>query len=272
MATQNPFENKSTSDSYQSTDLVYSTSAKAILNVFAPDLLQTHAQVVDLGAGTGVSTAEILKYKPAKLTIVEPSMAMLENAASVLGPGIEYIHSSAEKMFEHFDSNVDLIYACNCFHLFQDLASVLASIACTLKPKGFFVFNLTSPAFRFDTLTETQKLAIKANRDFYSALNQLSPNDVLAYTSDLLQKALDGTQTQVYFKDQLEQIFPSVGINLSNYQEQDLEYPSVIQKNIWRMMGQSFTQDQEALSKIIEAIELPSNIAFKQAVFVMQKV
>lgn len=263
----NPFENKETSNSYSSADPVYKKSAEEIIKFQNPTEFGTESIIIDLGAGTGVSSEVLLKHGASNLTLVEPSRAMLEEAEARLGDQVNYLCASAENFYANFESTVDIVYALNCVHLFPDLVSALAGVACALKNGGMFIFNISAPTYAFENIDEHEYILIQANLDFYKALNEISPNQILSHTVELLTKTLAGNHEQLYSKDKFVDIFKSLNFEFQKSAEIAIEVDSEYQKNIWRMIALSFIQDEELIQETIQAIPLPETIKLRQAQF-----
>jgi ubiquinone/menaquinone biosynthesis C-methylase UbiE len=265
---QNPFNEGKTSQAYSRIDPIYEQSAIEAIN-FVDPLKHNGAEglVIDIGAGTGVSSEVILKTGVKNLVLVEPSEAMLEQAIKRLADKAEYCKLHAEDLNDKFNSNVDLAYALNTFHLFTDLSKFLASIACALKPGGCFVFNISTPTYGFEKLSKEEIATIKANKDFYTKLNESAPNEILIYTIALLDKIIDCDFTEVFTKDSVEQIFASVGMRLEDSTEVIIKMQADYQRNIWSMMAQSFVSDQKQIDDLVKSIELPEELHIRQAIF-----
>lgn len=265
---KNPFDGEKTSQAYHKIDPIYEQSAVAAVGFVPPGKASDEdALVLDIGAGTGVSAQIILEAGVTNLTLVEPSAAMLEQARARLGDKADYKKLYAEELNQEFNANVDLAYALNTFHLFTDLSKFLANIACALKPGGVFVFNISAPTYGFETLSELEIQTIKANKNFYEKLNVAKPNDVLAYTTKLLDKIIDKDLSEVFTRDSVEQIFASVGMSLEASTEVVLKMDADYQRNIWSMMAQGFVSDTEQIAKIIDSVELPEQLEVRQAIF-----
>jgi len=263
----NPFENKETSSSYASADPIYQKSAEAVVKFQDPKEFGDDAIVIDLGAGTGVSSTVLLQNGAANLTLVDPSRAMLEEAETKLQDRVEYICASAETFYGSFDSNVDLIYALNCIHLFENMLQAIAGIACALKQGGLFVFNISAPTYSFNEMTQEEQDLIQANLEFYKKLNDLVSNPILEHTVQLLTKTLEGDKGSLYTKDKFIEIFKSVNFEFKDSSEITINVEADYQRNIWRMIAQSFIQDSEQIEELISSTKLPETIKLRQALF-----
>jgi SAM-dependent methyltransferase len=265
--TKNPFENKEVSDAYSETDPIYQRSAEFMVEFQAPAVFGDEAVIIDLGAGTGVSSEVILNKGAKKLTLVDPSRAMLEAAELKLGDRVEYLCADAENFYANFLGTVDLIYSLNSIHLFPNLTAALASIGCALKKDGYFVFNISAPTFSFDAVSSEELELIKANLEFYSKLNEVVNNPILEHTVMLLDKTLKKECDLQYTRDKFIELFKYINFEFADYSEVIIELDSSYQQNIWSMMGQSFTEDGELISKIIDSIPLNQTIKVRQALF-----
>jgi SAM-dependent methyltransferase len=265
--TKNPFENKEVSNAYSETDPVYKKSAECIVEFQAPTIFGDDSIVIDLGAGTGVSSEVLLNNGAKKLILVDPSRAMLEAAELKLGDKVKYLCADAENFCVDFLGTVDLIYALNSIHLFPNLTAALASIGYALKRGGLFVFNISAPTFSFNAISSEELKLIKANLEFYSKLNEIVNNPILEHTVMLLNKTLKKECDLQYTREKFIELFKYINFEFSEYSEVIIELDSSYQKNIWSMMGQSFTEEGELISKIIDSIPLNQTIHVRQALF-----
>lgn len=264
---KNPFTNEDASCAYEAVDPIYEMSAKYVLDFVNPTSFPKNAQILDIGAGTGVASEMIIKTGFGELTLLEPSQAMLAQAQKRLGEKAGYIEASIENLNLDDIGTFDLIYALNCFHLFQDMSKALANIACLLKPSAVFVFNISAPTYSFDLMTNEERFIIESNLNFYDKLYELTPNPIIKHTTELLQKILDGNADITFTKSKTELVFQSVGLNLEDYREVIIKINNQYQKNIWRMMGTAFSQDQNSIEEIIDSISLPQEVEIRQAIF-----
>lgn len=184
-----------------------------------------------------------------------------------LGNKVSYYKLYAEDLNQEFNANVDIAYCLNTFHLLTNLSKFLANIACALKPGGVLVFNISVPTYGFQNLSEQEIATIKANRDFYHKLSELSSQDVLAYTTKLLDKILANDLSEVFTRDSIEQIFASVGMELVASTEVVIKMEPEYQRNIWSMMAQSFLNKQDQINELVQSVALPSELHIRQAIF-----
>lgn len=263
----NPFESKETSSSYSNSDPIYQKSAEEIVKFHNPKEAEEDPIVIDLGAGTGVSSEVLLNTGVKSLTLVDPSRAMLEEAEARLEDKVDYICANAESFYGAFDGNVDLIYALNCIHLFENLVDAIAGIACALKKDGLFIFNISAPTYAFDSMDEAEKELIQANLNFYTKLNNAVNNPILEHTVLLLNKTLEGDKESLYSKEKFIDIFKSVNFEFKDSNEITIEIESDYQRNIWRMIAQSFIQDMDQIEELVNSVKLPEFIKLRQAQF-----
>ncbi|MEY3370210.1 MAG: hypothetical protein RLZZ361_880 [Cyanobacteriota bacterium] len=264
---KNPFVNPEVSSTYHSVDPVYEMSANSVLDFVSPTEFPSNIKIMDIGAGTGIASEKIINTGIGQLTLLEPSSTMLEQAKHKLSNKANYIESSIENLNIAEYEPFDLIYALNCFHLFQDLSKAVANIACLLKPSAIFVFNISSPTYSFDTMTNSERFIIKANYSFYQQLNLIAPNSIIMHTIELLEKILEGNSEITFTKEKICALFEAVDLDLEDYKEVVIKLDNQYQKNIWRMMGSAFTQDMQAIEKIIDSISLPEEVEIRQAIF-----
>jgi SAM-dependent methyltransferase len=265
--TKNPFENKEISEAYTETDPIYIKSAEFMMKFQSPREFGDNTVIVDLGAGTGVSATVMLEEGAENLTLVDPSRAMLEAAELKLEDRVEYLCADAENFYANFPSSVDLVYSLNAIHLFPNLTAALASIGCALKQGGYFAFNISAPTFSFAEVSPEEEDLIRANLQFYSELNKAVNNPILEHTVMLLEKTLNNECDLLYTREKFIELFKYVSFEFIDYAEVVIELDSTYQQNIWSMMGQSFTEDGELVSKIIDSIPLAKSINLRQAMF-----
>ncbi len=291
----NPFISSKTAEAYADADPVYVQSTEAVLSVYAPE----GKDIADLGSGTGVSSQIILsKLEPGStLTLIEPSLAMLSEAKQKLGSSVQCLNLNAEQLPE---ASFDSIYALNCFHLFPDHSKAAQSIHKSLKEQGSFIFNLSSPSYRFTELSNAELDVLYANLDFYAELNLRTQSqfDVLRSTVQLLTSLVTaisfqgredeiieglgisatelisrsrGTARGLYSHTELENIFKAAKLSMEGYTEVLIEVPAEYQRNIWTMMAKAFIQNEAEITEIIEKIEVPKTVSIRQAIFKLCK-
>lgn len=106
------------------------------LDLMANSKPQTDKKIVELAAGTGKFTANLVEYGwKDKLTIVEPSEGMLQTFHKNF-PEIKTFHGSSYKIPVE-DHSIDAVVVAQGFHWFSDLES-LKEIHRVLKPHGKF--------------------------------------------------------------------------------------------------------------------------------------
>ena len=269
-AQKNPFEKQATSNAYDAVDEVYRKSALGVTDIVKPDSFGAEASVIDIGAGTGISSEVILERGAPSLGVVEPAMAMIEHAKARLEKKAYYVQATIEEMHQAFNKDVDLAYALNCIHLFPDLGQAFAAVAATLKKGGKFVFNITAPSFKFEEVSEQEKAIYQANVDFYKSLNETANNPILAKTVELLELSIEGKNDQSLTKESLDGFLLAMNMKPLEFHVMDIEASIDYQKNIWRMMAKSFVEDESAVEKLIDAVKMPEKMSLKQAVFVVE--
>ncbi|MFJ4713664.1 class I SAM-dependent methyltransferase [Streptomyces sp. NPDC088785] len=96
-------------------------------------------RVLDLGCGTGASTAALLSVLPeAEITAVDASAGMLERAAAKPWPSsVTFAHTPAEHLADAgIDGGFDAVFAAYLFRNTADPDRVLASVRDGLAPGG----------------------------------------------------------------------------------------------------------------------------------------
>ena len=269
--TQNPFETQSTSNAYDAVDEVYRQSAIGVKSILNPSNLGADANVVDLGAGTGISS-EILNSDGVvkNFCLVEPSLAMLEHAQKRLGDKAFYAQATAEDMYKAFNKDVDLVYALNCVHLFPDLVKAFAGVAASLKQGGKVVFNITAPSFAFENISDLEKDIYQVNIDFYKSLNEIAPNAILQKTVELLIDNLEGNSSEMFTKESLVKFLEALNFKFVDMKVLDIDADIAYQQNIWRMMANSFLDDQKQIEALVQNVAVPEKMLVKQAVFIFE--
>lgn len=267
--TKNPFETQSTSNAYDTVDEVYRLSAQGVKSFIDPLSFGKDANIVDLGAGTGISS-EILSEGCQNFCLVEPSLAMLEHANKRLGEKVLYVQATAEDMYQAFNKDVDAVYAMNCIHLFPDLAKAFAGVAASLKQGGSLIFNITAPSYSFENISQLEKDIYQANINFYQNLNKIAPNLILEKTVELLKENLKGKSDQMFTKETLISFLEGMNFKFSDMKVLEISTEISYQQNIWRMMANSFLQDQEKIETLVMGVKVPSKMLVKQAVFIFE--
>ncbi|WP_461030884.1 class I SAM-dependent methyltransferase, partial [Streptomyces sparsus] len=96
-------------------------------------------RVLDLGCGTGASTAALLHHAPhARVTAVDASAGMLRQARAKSWPGrVEFVHATAEELpAEVTDTAYDAVFAAYLFRNVPDPDAVLTTVRGLLAPGG----------------------------------------------------------------------------------------------------------------------------------------
>lgn len=263
----NPFTSDEASKNYSNADFLYEQSALQTIDFLNPSNPDFDL-IIDLGAGTGVSTEALYKAGASNLHVVEPSEAMIaENKARLGDTDVKFIRAAAENFGAHFDKNVDVIYALNCFHLFADLKLILDQLYKSLKPGGRFVFNVSMPSFTFENLSAEEFVSVKANRDFYKALEQHSESPLIQNTINLFNKILAGDTLNLVNKEGLINAFFELGFKFDNYGEYYIEGNAQAQKVLWELVATCLISAQDERKAFLENIKAPAKMLFRQAYF-----
>ncbi|MEU5416503.1 class I SAM-dependent methyltransferase [Streptomyces clavifer] len=96
-------------------------------------------RVLDLGCGTGASTAALLAAAPhARITGVDASAGMLDRAAGKRWPDtVEFLHAPVEELAGRFDpGSFDAVFAGYLFRNLTDPDATLAAVSGLLTPGG----------------------------------------------------------------------------------------------------------------------------------------
>lgn len=96
-------------------------------------------RVLDLGCGTGASTAALLRAAPqADITAIDASAGMLERALSKnWPPNVRFLHAPAEELAASWtDDRFDAVFAAYLFRNVSDPDAVLGSVRGLLAPGG----------------------------------------------------------------------------------------------------------------------------------------
>lgn len=96
-------------------------------------------RVLDLGCGTGASTAALLSALPhAEITAVDASAGMLERAAAKRWPsGVTFVHSPAEDLSgAGIGGGFDAVFAAYLFRNTAEPGRVLSAVRDVLRPGG----------------------------------------------------------------------------------------------------------------------------------------
>ncbi|MEE1758723.1 class I SAM-dependent methyltransferase [Streptomyces sp. SP18BB07] len=96
-------------------------------------------RVLDLGCGTGASTAALASVLPeAEITAVDASAGMLERAArKPWREGVSFVHAPAERLAEAgVEGPFDAVFAAYLFRNVTDPGRVLSTVRDLLAPRG----------------------------------------------------------------------------------------------------------------------------------------
>ncbi|WP_336320328.1 methyltransferase domain-containing protein [Streptomyces lavendofoliae] len=99
--------------------------------------------VLDLGCGTGASTAALLRAAPlARVTGVDASTGMLDRALAKRWPArVRFLHLTAEEVGDAGEGPFDAVFAAYLFRNVTDPDRVLASVRALLRPGGRLVVH-----------------------------------------------------------------------------------------------------------------------------------
>ena len=264
----NPFTSDEASKNYSNADFLYEQSAVHTVDFLDPSK-NNFDLVIDLGAGTGVSTETLHKAGAPNLHVCEPSEAMIAQAKERLGDtDIKFLRAAAENFADHFDHNVDVVYALNCFHLFTNLELILNQLKKALKPGGRFVFNISMPSFTFEALNTEEFVSLKANRDFYKSLSEHVGNSALVdNTVKLFNQILAGETQAMINKKGLIDAFFKLGFKFDDYNEYYIKGNAQAQKILWELVTTCLITDKQERASFLDNIKAPAKMLFRQAYF-----
>lgn len=106
--------------------------------------LTPDSRVLDLCAGTGVTTAALLERlgQNASVVAVDASPAMLaQGRRRVTDPRVRWVESKAEELAERVEGHVDAV-VCNSAIWQTDIAATFAAVRKILRPGGTFICNI----------------------------------------------------------------------------------------------------------------------------------
>jgi SAM-dependent methyltransferase len=90
--------------------------------------------ILEIGAGTGIVTEQLLRRDPARLVVIEPDEALIEfMAGRMVDPRLEFLVAPFPEAA--VEGSFDLIAAAACFHWLEP-APALARINQLLRPSG----------------------------------------------------------------------------------------------------------------------------------------
>jgi len=263
--TLNPFVSEEASENYANADFLYEQSARNAVEFYKP--LDPSLRIADLGAGTGVSTKILLESGIQSVVLIDPSAAMLQQAEKKFASRATYIQASAEDFASHFNQDLDLIYALNCFHLFADLTKVLEQIKKASANNAHFIFNVSMPSFCFGDLLPDEYLCVKANRDFYFNLASHSDSPLILNTVKLFDRLLANDFDGLVGKRSMELMLDFHNLKLNKYAEFAIEGDAAAQKIIWELVSTCLIPDKAERQDFINQQELPEKMFFRQAFF-----
>lgn len=270
---QNLFSHKKSSE-VQDSEAIYFISSSQVINFVTKNLkLNKNWNVVDVGAGTGVLAQQLLALGLKKVTLVDSSSAVLNEAKKNLGTKVQYVKLNAEDLANKFNSEIDLLFVMNALHLFPKLGKALEAMSKSLKDSGFIVFNTLAPSFAFEnSLGSTEKKMLQTNIEFYSGLAALTSNPIAMKTKELLESFYEGNYEKVYTREKFQKVFAKYNLVEKNYQEIVLTLKNKHQKAIWKMIAETFVDEPRLVDKLIDSLGFNEDAHIRQACFIYQKI
>jgi ubiquinone/menaquinone biosynthesis C-methylase UbiE len=134
-------ENAAAYDRFCSSYSLYHKSSRLLVEFSS---ISPGMAVVDLGCGTGATTAAILERlnNAGSVLAVDISEIMLQHARRRIdSPCVRFCHGPAEELDRLISEPVDRILSNYAFFQFTGKEQVLAAVGRALKPGGLFVFN-----------------------------------------------------------------------------------------------------------------------------------
>jgi len=121
--------------------------------------------VIDLGAGTGNVTLELLK-RGHRVTAVENNIVMLDRfrAKVQAARGVTVVKTSVEHLESLKDKTFDAAVMVNVLYAVDHPLACLRGIHRVLKPEGVFAFSTTHSETHLDPLLERIKQVLRENR------------------------------------------------------------------------------------------------------------
>lgn len=145
-------ENAEEYNKYAGTFSMYKETSKDLI---ALAKIEKNMTVVDLAAGTGVTTQEIINKTDGQINIIaiDQSLEMLEKAKQNLNnENIRYIASEAEEFGKKINTKVDVIISNSAFWQ-MDAGKTFSNVSSVLKKGGIFAFNLPEQFFNHPDFT-----------------------------------------------------------------------------------------------------------------------
>jgi SAM-dependent methyltransferase len=143
---------------------------KALLKEVIDAIPRGARQVLELGAGTGNATRELLQ-RGYQVTAVENNDCMLEK---LFAKGLEFTgqltvnKTSADHLDWAPSGSFDAVAAVNVLYALDDPAACIRQVARVLKPGAVFTFSSTHSETDLDPLLGAIKKQLKADRKFSS--------------------------------------------------------------------------------------------------------
>ena len=104
-----------------------------------------HASVLELGCGSGQFCNYLIRQGADKVTGVDISKNMLEDAAEYITDNRVTLVESSIEDFEFGHAEYDVVVSSLAFHYINDLHTVLKKISTCLRDNGYLVFSMEHP-------------------------------------------------------------------------------------------------------------------------------
>jgi ubiquinone/menaquinone biosynthesis C-methylase UbiE len=117
---------------YREKSLVQANAGKQLMELLE---IGPHADILDVGCGTGNLTAELRRITSGRVVAIDPSEGMIRQAGALYGDlDIFFCMNSGDGM--EFDSEFDTIFCSSTFQWFREPAVCLANFEKALRPGG----------------------------------------------------------------------------------------------------------------------------------------
>ncbi len=122
----------SIAEKYRQLSLVQASAGEQLIELLA---IPPHADILDVGCGTGNLTALLAGKTDGRITGIDQSAAMIAEASRTVPAGrAEFLVQEAEAI--DFDNAFDIIYCNSAFQWFQDPSGFLGRAFRALRPGG----------------------------------------------------------------------------------------------------------------------------------------